>query len=173
MSNVLEPGAGGAPSARESDNKSNPLRIKSKSQPESPEQTQFGTELEGAKSRFDKMKEAERQISATVTEMGKLNAMADTVTVKDVVSACAGIVAAGVPAVSIATILADMPEQQLQPWVKQKYDEAVAGEQKVSQILGLARHQLAVAGIKSVAAHSAEAHHNAKMLASAQPMGSA
>lgn len=173
---LLDAGAGGAPAPKTPT--ANPLQVEPKPRPPSGPMTQLGGEVGQTRARFEKMKEAEAQITATVAEMGKLAAMADTVTSKDVVKACAGIVASGVPAVTIATILADMPEQpgQLQGWVKQKADEATAGEAKVSKLLGQARHQMLVAGLHHVVGHSAEAHasnQHKQLLMAAKAAGSA
>ena len=176
--NQLEPGAGGLPSASPSDAKANnPLRPRLGFQPRppSPVQREAGDAVDSARALFDKLKEAETQTDAIVDEFKQLVALADTVTTQDVVKGCAGIVAAGVPAMSMATILADMPERQpeLQAWVAQKYKDGLAAEQQVAGGLRQARHNLVVAGLQAVLAHSAEAHHQRRLLAAAQPMGNA
>ncbi len=170
--NGLEVGAGGPPAPAEP--KANPLSVKRRPPWASARMTGLGDEVESARGRFSKMKEAETQAMAILDEMGGLNALGDTVTSQDVVKGFAGIVAAGVPAVTLATILADMPEQgqALQAWVKQQFEHAITAEQKVSQVLNESRHQLLLAGLHHVIGHSAEAHHNSTILAG-PPAGSA
>lgn len=164
--NNLEPGNGGVVSARPSDDIANP--------PAQPNQMSIAQPIAGSPSKmmqhfnsredtaaeqFKTIKESKAQIDSVMTEFKKLTDLQDTVTTKDVVKGCAGIVAAGVPAVQMASILADMPEsgQQLQAWVKHEYEQAVTGDQKISEAMNYLRHQLMTASLHTLIAHSAEA----------------
>lgn len=157
MVNQLSPGAGGFAAPPEA--RANPLRVRSMSRSRSKMLTHFGSDMDSAEARFDKMKEADSQIKAVIQAFGGMMNLADTVTTKDVVGACADIVAAGIPAVQMATILANMPEQpqQLQAWIKHEFEQAQTADQKIQQGLAITRHQMISAGLNSLIAHSAEA----------------
>ncbi len=157
--NALEPGAGGLPSASPSDAAANPLEMKPKPRPVSGMMKHFNSREDTAAAQFKTIKESKSQIDSVMTEFQKLTELQDTVTSKDVVKGCAGIVAAGVPAIQMASILADMPEQgqELQAWVKKEFDLAVQADQKVVQTMEYLRHQMISAGFQTLIAHSAEA----------------
>lgn len=157
--NNLEPGDGGLPSARPSDNASNPLTATAKPRPQSTMMQRFNSIEDAAAAQFKTIQESKKQIDSVVREFKHLTDLQDTVTTKDVVNAGAGIVASGMPAVNMATILADMPEQpkELQAWVSKEYQQAVVGQQKVDQTVNYLRHQLLVTSFNSLIAHSAEA----------------
>lgn len=175
--NPLEIGVGGRPAPSPEDSKAvqpNQISLQQAKAPPSEIMQKFGSAKNQVKAQFNQLAEAKKQISATKFEIGQLRDLGDTVTAKDVVKHSAGIVAAGVPAVEVATILADMPEggQQLQAWVVQKYEEATANEGKVNKLMGIAQHQLAVTSLQNILAHSAEAHAKQQLMA-ATPAGSA
>jgi hypothetical protein len=120
----------------------------------------FGQAQDKAAAQYEKMKEASKKLTVAQTQLDGLVALADTVSQDDVVKAASRLVAAGVGAVQVATLLADMPPdgQALQGWVAaqdQKIGKAAA-QAKVA--LALTRHQMGVAAMRSVIGHSAEQH---------------
>lgn len=156
MTNSLMPGAGGAVSPAEL--KANPITVKPKARPQSDMMKHYGSKTESVAARFSKLKEAKAQIKAVKSNFGDLVNLQDTIKPDDVVKASGNIVGAGIPAVQMATILSEMPEQptQLQGWVMGKYKEAIAGEQQILQGLASVRHELITASFESLIAHSAE-----------------
>lgn len=152
----------------------NGLAVKAKLSPQSGMMKHFGSRQDQAAARFDKMKEAKQQIDAVLDAFGHLTDLQDTVQVRDVVKACAGIVAAGVPAVQMATILADMPEQpgQLQAWVKDEFDKAQQAEKTIDHGLQVTRHGLLTSALEHLIGHSAEQQQQQQLMQAA-PAGNA
>lgn len=119
----------------------------------------FGSLQDKAADDFDKLKQSAGQVQAMRTAVDSLLAQGDTVTTKDVVKAASGIVAAGIPAVDIATMLSEMPDKdgaQLQAWVQERAEGVAAMEQQLGQAIGLARVGLLKASLENLVAHSAE-----------------
>ena len=162
--NTLEPGAGGLTAPKEVS--ANPLQLQSKPRPQSGMMKHFGTKADVAQAQYETVKEGVQKLSAMRSEMDKLVALQDTVTLQDLVKAGGVLVGAGIPAVQIATILADAPDGPgLQPWLKQK-DAAVAQwEAQAEQNLRLTRHEMGVAAMQNIIAHSTEQ----SQFAAAQP----
>ncbi len=167
--NDLEPGNGGPVSAPEPG--VNPLVVKPKARAQSAMMKHFTGHRDAAAERFAKLREAKAQIDSVMGVFGGLSQLADTVTTKDVVKGCADIVAAGVPAVQMATILADMPEKapELQAWVADEFEKAQAAEAKIDEGLAITRHGLITSALHTLIAHSAES----QALAQATPAGNA
>lgn len=167
--NDLDPGNGGLVSPPEAT--PNPLSVKSKTRNQSEMMKHFSGHQDAAAERYSKMREAKQQIDSVMNVFGGLSQMLDTVTTKDVVKGCADIVAAGVPAVQMATILADMPEQpaELQAWVKDEFEKAQSAEQKIDEGLAVTRHGLISSALHTLVAHSAES----QQLSQAVPAGNA
>lgn len=172
MSNELEPGNGGLPTAATGDSATNPPSL-GLPPPKSGIPQHFASEEDQARLKFDKIKDASDKVAATRTELDKLIAFGDTVSVDDVVEAAAGMVAAGIGATDVAGTLADMPEQpaQLQAWVKEQSEKLKPSEVKVQQALAGARQALGTASFRSILAHSAESHFQRKFLAASKPVG--
>lgn len=172
MANELTAGYGGA--AAPAEPKPNPVGLQPANKPAAGMTQHFGSAVDAAHAKYEKMKEARTQITAVIKNMGELTKLLDTVTTQDVVKASANMVAAGIPAIEMAKILADMPEQgaQLQSWVKHEYDLAVQGAQQVDFALKWSRHEMISAGLRSIIAHSAEAREQAN-LRQAVPAGNA
>lgn len=154
--NDLSIGQGGPAAPLEP--KTNGLEVKLKPRPRSEMMKHFGTQQDAAAARFEKLREAKHQIDAVMEAFGHLSDLQDTVQVRDVVKASAGIVAAGVPATQMAVILADMPEQpaQLQAWIKDEFDKAQSAEQKILEGLAITRHGLVTAALHNLMAHGVE-----------------
>ncbi len=167
--NDLEPGNGGPVSAPEPG--TNPLAMKAKPRPQTPMMKHFTGHRDAAADRFAKLREAKKQIDSVMGVFGGLSQLADTVTTKDVVKGCGDIVAAGVPAVQMATILADMPEKspELQAWVADEFKKAQEAEAKIDEGLAITRHGLITSALHTLIAHSAES----QALLNAPPAGSA
>lgn len=167
--NNLEPGAGSPASPPEPT--ANPLSVKPKPRPQSAMMKHYSGHQDAAAERYSKMREAKTQIDAVMRVFGGLSQLGDTVSTKDVVKGCGDIVAAGVPAVQMATILADMPEKapELQAWVNDEFKKAQSAEKQIDEGLNITRHGLISSALYALVAHSAES----QALANAVPAGSA
>lgn len=171
--NLLSPGFAGLPAASPKDQSAQPPMAMPAPGPSSMMQ-HFSGKHDAARARFDKVKEAQGQVEATREELDKLVALGDTVTMDDLVEAAAGMVAAGIPAVEVASILAEAPEgAALQGWVAEQDQKAKEREGQVKQALTGAGQQLAVSGLTHVIAHSAQAHAQRQKLMAMQPAGRA
>lgn len=167
--NNLEPGNGGPAAPLEPT--TNPLTIKPKSRAQTAMMQHYSGHQDAAAERYSKMREAKTQIDTVMNVFGRLSQLADTVTTKDVVKGCGDIVAAGVPAVQMATILADMPEKapELQAWVSDEFKKAQDAEKQIDEGLNVTRHGLITSALYTLVANSAES----QALANAVPAGSA
>lgn len=175
--NPLLPGQGGVPAPQASP--ANGLQA----QPPSPQQgpslpsammQHFHGQQEAAKQVFDKLTAAQRQVRATKAELDKLVAMKDTVTQDDVVKAAGGMVAAGIPAVQVAGILAEMPDngEALEAWLASKDQKVSAQLDQVNQAVTGARYKLGLSALRHIIAYSAESNLE-KKLAGMRPVGRA
>lgn len=165
MSNELVPGNAGLVAPSPDDEKANPP-----APPAPPQGPQIGSAQDKAAAKFNMLKEAEVQVSATDSALQSLLAMGDTVTSKAVVKAASGMVAAGVPAVEVAGILADMPEstEAIQSWLSEQEQGVQQRKAQIEQAMKGARYDLGLSAMRSILAHSAEDHF-AKREAAAQP----
>lgn len=165
MANELAPGNAGLVAPSPSDQEANPP-----GPPQAPAPgPQIGSAQDAAAAKFNMLKEAQTQVSATDHAIQSLLLLGDTVSSKDVVKAASGMVAAGIPAVEVATILSDMPEstEAIQSWLSEM-DQGVKDKQaQVEQAMKGARYKLGLAAMRSIIAHSAEDHF-AKQDAAAQ-----
>lgn len=164
MKNILESGTGAPPAPVEA--KANPLEAAgAPAAPPAPARskmlTPFDEVEEQAYSRFKQLQDLDKQMRAMLEATTELVKMGDTVTQDAVVKASGGIVAAGVPAVDVASTLAEMPEnsEALQAWVGQKAQQALQQSQILQQEMGKAAYQLGLASFKSILADSAESWH--------------
>lgn len=177
MSNLLEPGNGGLPTASPQDSKAvpppTPAPAGSGSSGPGAMHSHFTSKEDTVALQFSKIKEASGKLQAMRTELDKLAALQDTVTQDDVVEAASGLVAAGLPAAEVAGELASMPENshQIQAWVAQQSKALEPREQQVAQALNQTGHALGMMAMKSVIAHSAEQHAQRRALAAAKPLG--
>lgn len=167
--NNLEPGAGGPASPPELT--PNPLTIKPRPRAQTEMMKHYSGHQDAAAERYSKMREAKAQIDAVMNVFGRLSQLGDTVSTKDVIKGCGDIVAAGVPAVQMATILADMPEKapELQAWVSDEFKKAQSAEKQIDEGLNVTRHGLISSALYNLVAHSAES----QALANAAPAGRA
>ncbi len=157
---LLMAGAGGAPAPQEP--KANPLAAKpvskGASSPPSGMMKHYGGQMESAMAKFKLMKQSKSQIEAIKANFGELTNLQDTVKPHDVVKAAGDITGAGVPAIAMAKVLAEMPEGpgQLQAWVKQKFEHAVQAEMQIDHALSVTRYQVVSSSIQNLIAHSAQ-----------------
>lgn len=170
MSNSLTPGNGGLPAPAPSDQQAVPPGGNQLAgPPPGPSQMQqhFSSAEDAAAAKFGKLKEAKAKMDVTLKEFGKLTALGDTVDMDDLMEAASGMVAAGVPAVAIASMLAEAPEQQsqLQAWVAEQLAKIEPQAQQLDQAFSGAGYDLGLTAMKSIMASSAEDHFAKRALA--------
>lgn len=170
--NTLEPGYAGLPAPSPKDQEANALGSSlPKSEPSEMMQG-FQTSLQSSAAKFKKLQELDNQLSATRKQVDHLVALGDTVTTEDVIDAASEMVAAGMGAVEVASILADMPDsgEALQKWVAEQ-DQKVAGlEAQVGELLAGARFKMGTDALQTIIGASIEDHEQKRALARA-PLG--
>lgn len=173
--NGLEIGNGGLVAPRPGDEQANPLAMAPQPAGPGPMAQQAGNKQDAAKAQFDKVKQASQQIASVRKGLEGLAALQDTVTMDDVVEEAGGLVAAGIPAIQVASTLADVPEQpsQIQAWLQEQLQKLAPQEAQIKAVLDQSGHRLATTALGSVLAHSAEAHFNKRLLASMPVQGNA
>lgn len=116
----------------------------------------LGQGLDMATVKLDKLDAAARLLSATRAEMDSLAKMADLVTHEDVVRGASKLVAAGLSAGAVAGLLADMPPDgpALAGWIAEQDQQVHQREAQLAQAHALARHQTALAGVRTLMGHS-------------------
>lgn len=109
-----------------------------------------------AQAKLDKMQEISDQASAVSTQLKHLTTLGDLVTEEDVVKSASKIVAAGVPAMSMATLLADMPSGQeaLSAWIAGQAQQFQAKEAQIQQLMGVTRYETGLAALRLLSAES-------------------
>ena len=154
--NLLAPGAGGLVAPSPQDQVANPLQPPMPGP--SPMMQHFGDLQDQAAARFGKIEGVAKMTAATRQGLEHCLALGDTVTTEDVVEAAAGMVAAGVPAMEVASTLADMPTggEALQAWLAQQSEVLAGQEAQVAAGLANAGFDLGVAGLHHLLAYSAE-----------------
>ncbi len=176
MSDQLVPaGNGGLPAPSPGDAKANPLTPQPQQAAPSPAMAGASGLQDAAKAQFDKVKQASDQMDVMEQELQGLAALQDTVTMDDVVDAAATLVAHGIPAVQVASSLAEAPDNpsQLPAWVSSQLQALAPRQAQVKAVLAQAGHRLASAAIDSALTHSVEAHHARRLFAAMKPQGSA
>lgn len=120
----------------------------------------FLSEEDKLAAQFEKVKHAKSLVDATSAELQKLSAFADTVTMDDVIEAASTMVAAGVPAVQVASTLAEIPESpsMLAAWVQEQNQKIIPMQAQIDQAYQTAGYKLGLSAMKSIMAHSAEEH---------------
>lgn len=118
----------------------------------------FGSMQDQAAARFSKMKEATAKLAVVRKELDGLSALGDTVTQDDIVKASSSLVAAGLGAVQVAGLLADMPDggPALQAWVQQHDQQTRVREQQAEQALAITRHEMGLTALRHIIGASAE-----------------
>lgn len=166
MSNELAPGNAGLVAPSPSDQEANPP-----GPPAPAPGPQIGSTQDAAAAKFNTMKEAQTQLSATEHAIQGLMSLGDTVSSKEVVKAASGMVAAGIPAAEVATILADMPEtaEAIQSWLGEMDQGLKQKQAQVEQAMKGARYDLGLSAMRSILAHSAEDHFARRDVAAAAP----
>lgn len=166
--NMLEVGLGGSPAPNPSDADAVPPNPVAMPAPGPSDMRQhFITPELAAKEQFDKAREAHQQVMVMRQELDNLLALGDTVTMDDLVEAAGNMVAKGLPAIQLASSLAEAPEQQsqLQAWVQEKSDALVPSEEMAGQMVREAGFALGKTALESLVGHSAEQHWKERMLA--------
>lgn len=118
----------------------------------------FGGRLEQAQAQYQRMKESQARLVAVRKELDRLVALGDTATSEDLVKAGSGLVACGLQAVAIATLLADAPDSgpELQTWIEQHDAASRQREAQNAQALAVTRHELGSAALRTLMGHGAE-----------------
>lgn len=179
MVNVLAPGGAGLPAPSPQDQAAVPPDAGPALVMPMPGPTEMQQHYASAEDKaglaFGQVREAQEKISTVRRELDKLLAYGDTVTMDNVVDAAGGLVAAGIPAVQVATTLADCPDGpgQLEAWVREQSDRLVPQEQKMAQLMKQAGFNLGLTAFRSLMAHSAEDHFVKTKLAATQIPGRA
>jgi len=101
---------------------------------------------------YGKLQEARGKMDVIQNALAKLMSMGDMVKPEDVVKAAGRIVAAGVDAKGIATMLADMPDkgELLAPWIAQHKEQIDQKEQQLDEVTHSVRHQLGVQSLQQL-----------------------
>jgi hypothetical protein len=106
---------------------------------------------------FKQIKSADTNMTNIRRELDKLSALGDQVTSSELMDSAARLVGKGLPAAQVAVLLADAPDEgaALAGWISSHDETVTANEQKVSQALDVARHQLGVAALHELVHHVA------------------
>lgn len=171
----LAPGDAGAPAGRPEDSEANLPQMAMSAPGPSEMQQHFMSAEDQAEAKFQKVRDGVAKMNVTRTEIDKLLAMKDTVTMDAVIDAFGDIVAAGVPAVSAASALAEAPAQQagLEGWVREFSEKIKPAEAQLSAAMKEARYNLGFTALHSLMAHSAQDHFVREKLRRSTPMGRA
>jgi len=189
--NMLAPGAGQLPAASPDDDKAvQPGSTSSAPQASPPGATPplamappglgdmqkyFTSQEDKMAQQYGKMKQAVGALQVMRNGWDKLAALGDTITADAVIDVAGDMVAGGIPAVRLAGLLADMPEQsaQLQQWVAQQSQELAPKEAQAEKALVAARYSLGMAAFQSMLSHGAEEHFARKRFAEMPVQGNA
>ena len=104
---------------------------------------------------YQKITSADRMLTRIREEMDKLTNMGDTISPEDVVAAAGRVVAHGVPAREMATLLAGMPTQAgqgLASWIAQQNVAVQQQEAEVARVREIALHKMGVSAVRAMAA---------------------
>lgn len=143
--------------------------------PQNPSQgsmfSHFSSKHDNVQAQYEKLTKADQTLKSVRKIMDKLVGLGDMIEEDDVMDAASGLVAAGLTSAAVAGLLADAPQnpEGLQAWVQQHDEDVTKREAQLEQVLANARHQMAVAGIKSLAGHAADAAQEQQAQAAAQP----
>lgn len=153
--NELESGLGGEAA---------PPQPAGNNRPQSEAQSSLFSHFSGAhgnvQAQYEKLSKADQTLKQVRKIMDKLVALGDMIQEDDVIDAASGLVASGLTSAAVAGLLADAPAnpEGLQAWVQQHDADVTKREQQLAMVLANARHSMAVAGLKSLAGHAADAH---------------
>lgn len=118
----------------------------------------MGAQHEQAAAQFSKMNEVKSQLDATTGALARLAKMGNAVTAEDVIKTAGDLVATGhAEPLKMAGLLADMPQgggQALAAWVGQHVQQMGAIETQFNQAHAVARHEMGLSAIRSMAAHA-------------------
>lgn len=182
MSNVLTPGFAGLVAPKPGDETANPPGPAAAANPisgpppgPSDMQQHFMSQEDAEGEKFKKLKSAKKKMDLTLKQFDKLSALGDTVSMEDVMEAASNMVAAGIPTISIASMLAEAPEQpsQLQAWVGEQIQKIAPKAAQLDQIYSQAGYSLGLSALKSIMSHSAEEHFSKRALAAMPTQGRA
>lgn len=111
---------------------------------------------EQSRAQLSKLEEIAQRQRAVREQMNHLKTLGDLVSEDDVVNSASKIVAAGVPPMSVATLLADMPSgaEALKEWIVGQEAQFAQKEAQMNQIMGMVRHNTGLAALRLLAAES-------------------
>jgi hypothetical protein len=116
----------------------------------------LGAAHDQALAKFDKISAAQKSLGQIATELTKLVSLGDLVTMEEVLGAAATLTGAGQDPRAMAGLLAEMPENgpALAQWLQQKLGSL---QEKTAQLVPagrMAQHDVGVAALRQLAAHS-------------------
>ena len=105
-----------------------------------------------AKAQFDKLADARSMLDKVRVELTSLDKLGDLVTSEDVIKGAGKLVAAGLSPLAVAKLLSDMPEKgpAINGWLVQHATQVAGRETQLEPVLAAARHQMGVAGMRSL-----------------------
>lgn len=118
-----------------------------------------------AQARLAKTTEASNLLGDIHSELSKLSDLGDTVTQDDIVKSAGKLVAAGIPPNTLASLLSDMPAEGpgLGVWVQDHLATITQRQAQLAPIHAIAGHDVGVAALHGIAAHTGAAQSNPLM----------
>lgn len=109
-----------------------------------------------SRAQLSKLEEIAGRQRVVREQMNHLKTLGDLVSEDDVVASASKIVAAGVPPMSVATLLADMPSgaEALKEWIVGQEAQFAQKEAQMNQVMGMVRHNTGLAALRLLAAES-------------------
>ena len=118
----------------------------------------FSALQDHAAARYQRVRQVEANLELVRKELDGLVALGDLVSQDDLTAAATQLVSAGLGAAAVAGVLADAPDggAALQGWLAQKDLEIRGKEQQMEAAVALTRHEMMLASLRHIIAHSAE-----------------
>jgi len=109
-----------------------------------------------SRAQLSKLEEIAGRQRVVREQMNHLKTLGDLISEDDVVNSASKIVAAGVPPMAIASLLADMPSgaEALKEWVVGQEAQFAQKEAQMNQVMGMVRHNTGLAALRLLAAES-------------------
>lgn len=109
-----------------------------------------------SRAQLSKLEEVAARQRVVREQMNHLKTLGDLISEDDVVSSASKIVAAGVPPMAMASLLADMPSgaEALKEWVVGQEAAFAQKEAQMNQVMGMVRHNTGLAALRLLAAES-------------------
>lgn len=165
--NMLEPGGGmpvaAAPQVAENKEPATPPAASDASSagsPPSPMMKHFGDASSAALARYQKLQKADETLQRVRKIVDKLGALGDLVAEDDVLEAASDLVGVGLTSSAVAGMLADVPQnaEGIQQWVQGQEAQVGQREAQLEHVMKLARHELALTGLRGLIGDAAEGH---------------